>query len=220
MKKLLIVMILSTLLIGCGKHIIKHNIPEANIKFNERYIIAVETFKDMRPEEECTGKTDEFLKFASKDKHFKKVITQHLKDTFIEEFSKVGLLPCNYEDNDKSCYDYILSGKVIHYQAALKLPKTTVIPYLKTITSLWTKDEFIIAIEIDVKLTQAKTGKILLDKTYTFAEDKKLPTGLFSLARYSRGFNYKLKLLDEALGNVIEEIRNDVLEKIKDAKDK
>ncbi len=211
MKKLLIVVILSTLLIGCGKHIIKHNIPETNIKFNERYIIAVETFKDMRPEEERTGKTDEFLKFASKDKHFKKVITQHLKDTFIEEFSKVGLLPCNYEDNDKSCYDYILSGKVIHYQAALKLPKTTVIPYLKTITSLWTKDEFIIAIE---------TGKILLDKTYTFAEDKKLPTGLFSLARYSRGFNYKLKLLDEALGNVIEEIRNDVLETIKDARDK
>ena len=43
----------------------------------------------------------------------------------------------------------------------------------------------------------------------------KLPTGLLNLARYSRGFNYKLKLLDETLKDVIRQIREEVVAKVK-----
>ncbi len=214
MKKIFIVLLLAAIISGCSRHVIKYSISKSSILCRQERSIDIETFTDNRPEQERTGKNGKFLKFASKDSHFKENITVSLSRILEQELKKSGLLIASTAQEDKrNVSDYTLSGSLEHFQAALQLPKTTVVPYLKQVASIWSKDEFIIAIEIKIKLTDT-TGKILIDKCYIFNEDKKLPTGLLSSARYSRGFNYKLKLLDKALSSVIDDIRNDVLIKI------
>jgi hypothetical protein len=214
MKKILILSLLFFILCGCSRHVIKYDIEDTSIKWDKKHILAIKDFRDLRPEEEKEGDTDEFLKFASKDEHFKKPITQSLDEVLKREFADVDIYVLDYEDDDPRACHYVLSGTIKHFQAAVKLPKTSVVPYLKTVTSIWSKDEFIIAIEIEITLIDNSSGKKILAETYSFTEGKKLPVGLFSLARYSRGFNYKLKLLDAALSDVIEDIRDDVIETI------
>ena len=214
MKKFFIIFLLAVIISGCSRHIINYSISESDIRCRRGHSINIETFNDNRPEQERTGKNGKFLKFASRDSHFEENITVFLNRTLKQELKKSGLLISSASQKDKTNIpNYTLSGSVEHFQAALQLPKTTVVPYLKQVASIWSKDEFIIAIEIKIKLTDA-AGKTLIDKSYIFNEDKKLPTGLFSSARYSRGFNYKLKLLDKALSSVINDIRNDILVKI------
>ncbi|MCK5306230.1 MAG: hypothetical protein KAJ66_03780 [Candidatus Omnitrophica bacterium] len=214
MKKIFIIVLLTVIISGCSRHIIKYSISESDIRCRREHSINIETFSDNRPEQERTGKNGRFLKFASRDSHFEENITVSLNRILKQELKKSGLLIASaFQEDKRNASDYTLSGSVEHFQAALQLPKTTVVPYLKQVASIWSKDEFIIAIEIKIKLTDS-ANKMLIDKSYIFSEDKKLPTGLFSSARYSRGFNYKLKLLDEALSKIIDDIRNDVLVKI------
>lgn len=201
---------ISLVLAGCGKHAIKYSLDDCGLRYGLEHKLAVKELDDARPQEERTGKTSKFLKFASKDSHFKSPVTESIQDALVEEFNQSGLDSYEYRTNTPC--RYLLTGQLNHFHAALQLPKTTVVPYLKTVASMWTKDEFIIAVEIKVDLEDTLTGKSLLDKTYTFKDDKKLPSGLFNLARYGRGFNYKLKLLDEALSSVLEDIRDDVLQ--------
>jgi hypothetical protein len=214
MKKILILFLICIILCGCSRHVIKYDIEDTNIKWDKKHILAIKDFNDKRPQEEKDGDTDEFLKFASKDEHFKKPIVQSLDEILKEEFADVDIYVLDYEDDNPGACHYVISGDINHFQAAVKLPKTSIVPYLKTVASIWSKDQFIIAIEIDITLQDNSTGQKIMEKTYSFTDDKKLPTGLFSLARYSRGFNYKLKLLDAAFSDVIEDIRDDIIEVI------
>ena len=214
MKKLLVVLISIFIFCGCSRHVIKYNIDDANIKWDKNHILAIKDFKDIRPIEEKEGGSDKFLKFASKDEHFKNPITQSLDEVLKEEFTNIDIHVLDYEDDNPADCHYVLSGNINHFQAAVKLPTVTMVPYLGSVAGVWTKDQFIIAIEIDVLLQDNATGQKIMEKTYNFTEDKELPTGLCSLARYSRGFNYKLKLLDAAFSDVIEDVRNDVVEVI------
>lgn len=214
MKKFLILLLFIFIFCGCSKHVIKYDINDTNIKWNKKHIMAIKDFKDLRPQEEKKGDTSKFLKFASKDDHFKKPITQSLDEVLKEEFANLDIYILDYEDDNPAACHYVLSGSINHFQTALKLPQITIVPYLGAVAGIWSKDQFIIVIEIDIELRDNATGKKIMKKTYHFNEDKELPTGLLSLARYSRGFNYKLKLLDIAFSDVIEEIRNDVVEVI------
>ena len=214
MKKFLILLLLIFIFYGCSRHVIKYDISDTSIKWNKKHILAIKDFKDLRPQEERKGDTSKFLKFASKDNHFEKPITQSLDEVLKEEFANLGIYILDYEGDDPRACHYVLSGSINHFQTAVKLPKITIVPYLGAVAGVWSKDQFIIAIEIDIELRDNATGKKIMKKTYNFSEEKELPTGLLSLARYSRGFNYKLKLLDAALSDVIEDIRNDVVEVI------
>jgi hypothetical protein len=214
MKKLFLIFIFLILLCGCSKHAIKYDIEDPAVKWDKRHVLAIKDFKDVRPIEEREGEVDEFLEFASKDKHFKQPITQSLDEALKQEFADVDIYALDFEDDNPKASHFIISGEIKHFQAIVKLPKTSVVPYLKTVASIWTKDQFAIVIELDVSLYDNLTGKKILENTYTFNENKKLPTGLFSLARYKRGFNYKLKLLDAAFCDVIKEVRNDVIKVI------
>jgi hypothetical protein len=211
MKKLFLILVCLILLCGCSKHAIKYNIEDPVVKWDKKHVLAIRDFKDVRPIEEREGEVDEFLEFASKDKHFKQPITKTLDDALKQEFSDVAIYVLDFEDDNPRACHYIISGEIKHFQVILKLPKTSVVPYLKTVASIWTKDQFAIAIELDVTLYDNLSGKKILEKTYSFNENQKLPTGLFSLARYKRGFNYKLKLLDKAFCEVVKEVRNDVI---------
>jgi len=214
MKKILLLLLICLIFCGCSRHVIKYDIDDTSINWDKMHILAIKDFKDLRPIEEKKGSTDKFLKFASKDEHFKNPITQSLDEVLKEEFTDIDIHVLDYEDDDPSACHYVLSGNINHFQTAVKLPTIIMVPYLGSVAGVWTKDQFIIAVEIDVLLQDNATGKKILEKTYNFTEDKELPTGLCSLARYSRGFNYKLKLLDAAFSDVIEDIRNDVIEVI------
>lgn len=88
-------------------------------------------------------------------------------------------------------------------------------PYLGTVSSLWTSDEFITAVTIQAKLLRVKDNQIIFDKPFTISEDLKLKTGPLNLARWGRGLDYKLKLLDLALQNVLKQIKEEVINTIK-----
>ena len=92
--------------------------------------------------------------------------------------------------------------------------KITFLPYLGAVSSLWAKDDFTIALSIYIKMGN-RSGKTLIDKAFDVSDDLKLPTGLLNLARYSRGFNYKLKLMDEALKDVVGQIREEIVAQVK-----
>lgn len=217
MKKIFLIIIIFFIACGCSKHTIKYSISKSDVNLNKGCGLTIMPFKDERPEEERAGGKGKFLKFASKDSHFKKPIAEELNEILKKEFLKAGIESLNY-DNTASNNRYTLSGSIVHYQAALQLPKTTVVPYLKQVASIWSKDKFVIAIEIKITLLDNFTNKKLIDdKSYFFSEDKKLPVGLLSSARYARGFNYKLKLLDKALSGVVEDIRDEVLTEIKNS---
>jgi hypothetical protein len=216
MKRTLLFLLVAVIAISvasCCKHTIKYCLPESTLQFKEIYLVAVKDFKDQRPEQERTGADKQLFEFASRDEHFKTPVTEHLQDVFIKEFKEASLNADKYNKINKEQYDYILSGTVKHFQAIMKPSKVSVVPYLGTAVSIWTKDRFVLAVEIEVVLKDS-SGEIMLDQLYSFEDSKKLPTGLFNLARYSRGFNYKLQLLDEALAEVAKNIRNDVLKNI------
>lgn len=205
------VVLLSLALCGCAgtPHLIGYDVIKAPLAPPNLGKVYISPFDDERPQEERDGVKGKLLAFSSQDKHFSKPVSVAIREVLSGELRNAGFSVVE----EKGASDYLLSGSVKHFQAIMSPAKITFLPYLGTVSTLWAKDEFTIALSIYIKMT-GREGRALIDKTFDVSEDMKLPTGLLSLARYSRGFNHKLKLLDEALKDVMGQIRDEVVAKV------
>ncbi len=211
-KSLWMVFLLSFALCGCagGPHIIGYDIIKSPLPPPHLGKVYILTFADERPEEERRGAKGELLAFSSRDAHFSKKVPQAIEEVLRGELNNAGFSVVE----EKDAPDYRLAGAVKHFQAIASPAKITFLPYLGTVSSLWAKDDFTIALSIYIKMSN-RSGKTLIDKTFDVSDDLKLPAGLLNLARYSRGFNYKLKLMDEALKDVVGQIREEIVAQVK-----
>ena len=154
-----------------------------------RYVkVFILPFDDERPRQEHRGVKGKLLTFSSNDGHFSQEVAQAIEQILAEELHNVGFSIVEERENP----NYKISGSVIHFQAIMSPAKITFLPYLGSVSTIWAKDDFTIALSIYINLAD-QGGRALIDQTFDVSEDMKLPTGLLSLARYSRGFNYKLK---------------------------
>ncbi|MBN3038018.1 MAG: hypothetical protein JW869_01215 [Candidatus Omnitrophica bacterium] len=211
-KCLWLILCLSLVISGCagGPHIIGYNIEKGATLPPNMGTLEILALEDQRPIQEHEGVKGKLLTFSSKDSHFSKEIAVAVEEILKEEMHNAGFSIVA----GGQASDYKISGAVKHFQAIMSPAKITFLPYLGSVSTLWAKDEFTIALSIYIKMVDAKE-QVLIDKTFDVSEDLKLPTGLLSLARYSRGFNYKLRLLDEALKDVLEQIREEAIAKVK-----
>ena len=210
-KLFLVIIGFSLVISGCarGPHAIGYDITKGSTLPPDLGSLYISEFADERPKQEKDGVKGKLLTFSSKDSHFSEKVSLAIEDILSEELHNAGFSLSS--DQNKS--DYKISGSVKHFQAIMSPAKITFLPYLGSVSTLWAKDDFTIACSIYVKMADSRNNS-LIDKVFDVSEDMKLPTGLLSLARYSRGFNYKLKLLDEALKDVMEQIRNEVTAKV------
>ena len=211
-KSLCLVVVLSLLLSGCaGKpYVIGYDIIKSPLPPPDLGKVSILSFADERPEEEQKGIKGKMLTFSSKDTHFSKEITQAIEEILAEELSNAGFSVVGESENPT----YKISGSVKHFQAIMSPAKITFLPYLGSVSTLWAKDDFTIALSIYIKMINGR-AEAIIEETFDVSQDLKLPTGLLSLARYSRGFNHKLKLLDEALKDVMRQIREEITAKLK-----
>lgn len=201
----------SLLIAGCAgrAHTIGYDITKNTLPVTALGEISILPFDDERPKEEHKGLSGKLLTFSSKDAHFDKKVAQAIEEILNQELANVG-----FSITEGEPCDYKISGSVKHFQAIIAPAKITFLPYLGPLSTLWAKDDFTIALSIYIKMADQRK-QTLIDKVFDVSEDMELPTGLLNLARYSRGFNYKLKLLDEALRDVIRQIRDEVVAKVK-----
>ncbi|MFC1699640.1 hypothetical protein ACFL1I_06775 [Candidatus Omnitrophota bacterium] len=211
-KLLWIVVILSVLVSGCASspHVIGYDILNNSLPAPKLGALYLPKLIDARPEQEKKGLKGKLLTFSSKDAHFSKEVALSITEILSQELNNAGF---SLVSKDHTA-DYKISGAVQHFQAVMSPAKITFLPYLGTVSTLWAKDEFIIALSIYIKMS-TPGGGVVVDQTFDVSEDLKLSTGLLSLARYSRGFNYKLKLLNEALKDVLGKIRDEVVAQAK-----
>ncbi len=202
------------MLCGCAAHQIGYEVKKECQEPICKSILALTLFSDERPEQEHTGKGNEFLAFSSTDKSFTKPVDWAINEKLKEELTAGGIKVIL--DTEATEADYQLSGQILHFQTVTKLPKTTIVPYLGTASSLWTSDEFITAVTIQAKLVKLKDNSVIFDKPFTISEDLKLKTGPLNLSRYGRGLDYKLKLLDTALENVLGQIKEEAVKVFKE----
>lgn len=209
--RVLYIFVLSVfLLAGCAanKHIIGYDITEPPIFDRNLGSVSILSFDDERPIEEREGLDGELLSFRSKDEHFTMEVSVAVVEILASELNNAGFLVVE----KKGFSDYRIQGSVKHFQAVMTPSKVTFLPYVGSLAGAWVKDEFNIALSIYIKMTD-NLGNTLIDKTFDVSEDFELSPGLLSLARYKRGFNYKLKLLDEALKDVMGQIRDEIIKK-------
>ncbi len=197
-------------LAGCATapHTIKYEIEAPEQKIEKPFTISVLTFTDKRPMEEREGLKGEFLVFSTKDKDFAQppavLISQQLTRELMAYGFKVKQEPT----------DYRLEGELLHFQEVIKLNKSTLIPYLGNVFTLWAKDKFVIALSMRVKLFPENSDEPIFDEEFNVDKNLKLPTGLLNLARYKRGLRHRLKLLDIATKEVLGKVRNRIVEEL------
>lgn len=202
------------LLAGCAKYtLISNKVPRPCALYfggESKKIIIIKRFTDTRPEEEKKGltkRTKKILSFATSDKLFKEsidtAITQRIKNKIeLSGFNVVSIKSLPYPAGSR----YVLSGEIRHFQAVMRWPNISVVPYLGTAASVITKDEFNIVVAIKASLKDIAAEKVLFDQNFQLSKDIDLPAGFLNLARFKRGLNYKAKLLDLALDDVLEQI--------------
>jgi len=203
--------LLSFCLLGCARHHIGYDIsPEEPIE-RRKEIIAITLFSDERPEQEHKGATDELFTFSSKDSHFEKEVDVSICEQLKKELDSVGIRSFFVEQpsgTDK--FDYILKGKILHFQTLMKPSKSTIIPYLGAVSSIWAKDRFLTMVTIEAQFYDTE-GNLVFDEVFDISDDLKLKTGFLNISRYKRGLNHKLAILDNALADVLTQIRKKIL---------
>ena len=212
-RRLFTACLLALFLAGCSgsRHIIGYDISASSYSRRADFgRVCVFRLDDQRPKQERQGLKGKLLSFSSRDKHFDRPVAQAISELLAKELAGAGFRITD----KKNSADYLISGSVKHFQAVMAPAKITFLPYLGSVSTLWAKDEFTIALNIYIKMFD-QAGNPLIDKTFDVSSDMKLPTGLLSMARYSRGFNYKLKLLDLALKDVMDRIRKEVIARAK-----
>ncbi|MFH1046661.1 MAG: hypothetical protein V1727_06855 [Candidatus Omnitrophota bacterium] len=212
-KALLLAACLSATVCGCvitsARHIGYDIVTNAQLPA-DLGTMRVIPFTDERPKQEREGVKGKLLTFSSKDANFTQPVPLAVEEILSEELHNAGF-SIVAQGGDAQ---YTVSGAIKHFQVIMSPAKITFLPYLATVASLWTKDEFTLALSIYIQLRDAQQNT-LIDKTFDVSEEMKLPTGLLSLARYARGTDYKLKLLDEALKDAIEQIKEEAVAKAK-----
>jgi ABC-type uncharacterized transport system auxiliary subunit len=152
--------------------------------------------------------------FGTTDKNFRQSVNQLIAEKLKEELQKSGVKVVL--DGEIKNADYCLSGRILHFQAIAKMPKSSIIPYLGAVASLWNKDQFTVNINIQAQLVGLKDKTLIFDKVFTVADVQALRTGVLNLGRFTRGFDYQRKLLDLALENVLKQIRSEIINVLKE----
>jgi len=205
--KYLWIIVAMTFLCGCASsHTIGYSISQENPSLKSLGRVYIASFSDERPEHERKGIKGKLLLFSSKDKHFNKPVSKSIKKVLINELTARGFSIAEKRVDS----DYRITGSAKHFQATMAPAKITFLPYLGSVSTIWAKDDFTIVLSIYIKMVDQKENT-LIDQTFDVSEDMVLRTGLLNLARYSRGFNYKVKLLDEALKDVMSQIRHEII---------
>jgi len=192
-------------LCGCSKHIINYQIETITHKVNSNIPIVIDTFQDLRPEEERKGHSGKFLAFASKDDDFKQAPKISITNLFKKELQKAGF---NIIDEA----DYHITGEILHFQTMVKHPGTMVIPYLGTVATLWESDEYTIIVTIKARMESIVDKKLFFEREFNISEELRLKTGILNLERwFGRGIDYQFKRLNIALADVLGQIRDEVI---------
>lgn len=201
-------------IVGCARHSIGYDIKPSETLNGLSKRIAIVLFTDERSPQERDGSTDELLSFSSRDSHFDKEVAVSVAELLKEELDSRGLSAFIIKDiEDLSEFDYMLKGRIVHFQTLMKPSKSTLVPYLGAVSSIWAEDEFLVLITIDAELLDTNNNSIF-KKTFNVSDDIKLRTGLLNIRRFERGLNYKLKLLNLGLSDVLGQIREEVLTNI------
>ena len=217
MKKLTVILFVGlALLAGCATapHTIGYKIEAPEQKIEKPFTISVLTFTDKRPREEREGLKGEFLVFSTKDKDFTQPPAVLISQQLTRELVAYGFKAetTNAINSAQEHTDYRLEGELLHFQEVIKLNKSTLIPYLGNVFTLWAKDKFVIALSVRVKLFPENSEEPIFDEEFNVDKNLKLPTGLLNLARYKRGLRHRLKLLDIATKEVLGKVRNRIVE--------
>ena len=217
MKKLTVILFVGlALLAGCATapHTIGYKIEAPEQKIEKPFAISVLTFTDKRPREEREGLKGEFLVFSTKDKDFAQPPAVLISQQLTRELVAYGFKAetTNAINPAQEPTDYRLEGELLHFQEVIKLNKSTLIPYLGNVFTLWAKDKFVIALSVRVKLFPENSDEAIFDEEFNVDKNLKLPTGLLNLARYKRGLRHRLKLLDIATKEVLGKVRNRIVE--------
>lgn len=207
---LCLISFLASFIIGCSKYtLISQKYNTFSLFKQERVQIYINKFVDSRPREEKKGltkQTKKILSFATKDSDFKEKIDEAVTKRIKFKLEEEGFYADISTVNSSEKKSYILEGEIKHFQVTMRLPNTTFVPYLGTAATIITKDEFNVAMSITATLKDAENNKILFSQLFDVSEDVNVPTGPLNLDRFKRGVNYRLKLLDEALAKVIEQM--------------
>ena len=204
-------------LAGCATapHTIGYKIKTPEQKIEKPFTISVLTFTDKRPREEREGLKGEFLVFSTKDKDFAQPPAVLISQQLTRELMAYGLKTENVSHQEEAkLTDYRLEGELLHFQEVIKLNKSTLIPYLGNVFTLWAKDKFVIALSMRVKLFPENSDEPIFDEEFNVDKNLKLPTGILNLARYKRGLRHRLKLLDIATKEVLGKVRNRIVEEL------
>lgn len=214
------------LLAGCATapHTIGYKIESPEQKIEKPFTISVLTFTDKRPREEREGLKGELLVFSTKDKDFAQppvvLISQQLTKELTaygfkaETTGVINTAPTTGRAISATTTDYRVEGELLHFQEVIKLNKSTLIPYLGSVITLWAKDKFVIALSMRVKLFPENSDEPIFDEEFNLDKNLKLPTGLLNLARYKRGLRHRLKLLDIATKEVLGKVRQRVIQEL------
>ena len=219
MKKLTVILFVGlALLAGCATapHTIGYKIETPEQKIEKPFTISVLTFTDKRPREEREGLKGEFLVFSTKDKDFTQPPAVLISQQLTRELMAYGFKAetTGVINSAQEPTDYRLEGELLHFQEVIKLNKSTLIPYLGNVFTLWAKDKFVIALSVRVKLFPENSDEAIFDEEFNVDKNLKLPTGLLNLARYKRGLRHRLKLLDIATKEVLSKVRNRIVEEL------
>lgn len=201
---------LVSFLSGCAKYsFLNQNKPTFALFEQKEIEIYINEFSDVRPTEEKKGltkQTKKILSFASKDSDFKEKISDAVTQRIRLKLEENGFHAAVLTNNIPGPKRYILEGEIEHFQVVMRLPNTTFIPYLGTVATIITKDEFNVVGSVKVNLKDAENNKVLFSQLFDASEDINLSTGPLNVNRFGRGINYRFKLLDEALNNIAEQI--------------
>lgn len=213
-SKILFLFFLVIFSIGCSRYSIGYDIKTSETLGGLPKTVAILLFLDERASEEHNGVTDALFSFSSKDSHFDKEVRVAVTELLKEELDASGLRAFIIKDiEDLVEFDYILKGSIIHFQTVMKPSKSTLVPYLGAVSTIWAEDEFLTLVTIDAELLN-RNNNLMFKKTFNISDDIRLRAGILNIKRLGRGLNYKLKLLNLGLSDVIGQIREEVLRNI------
>lgn len=212
--KIALLFITAIFIVGCARYSIGYDIKTPETLSASAKTVAIVLFSDERPPEERDGLTDELFSFSSRDSQFDKEVRVAITSLLKEELGSRGVRVFIIKDiEDLAEFDYILKGRIVHFQTVMKPSKSTLVPYLGAVSTIWAEDKFLTVITIDAELLDRNNNQIF-KKAFNISGDIKLRTGILSVKRLGRGLNYKLKLLNLGLSDVLAQIREEVLKDI------
>ena len=185
--------------------------------------ILVRNFSDLRPvRERFPSKESDGFDFYSLDKDFKFPIDKSITKAFQIELANAGFEVAdagNYIVGEKP---YIrIKGEILHFNITREdLPLSTLQHGEKT---LWKRQRFSILVSIKIKVINAKSRKLVMERTYTNNDSFTMRSEMIDFKAYSEGKkaenatwesagdDYSVQLLNNHLKNVLVKARQDIV---------